>query len=662
LLLCFHIFLFFWIYLVSSIYSFLYIMEMQLGLCDVAILAGGMGTRLKMRTGKLPKPMAPILGKPVLEYQIELCRAHGFSRIALLVHYGYETIRNHFGNGHKWGVELVYCLEQDPRGTAGALLDALANMENRFLVLYGDTYVDVDLDAVVRYHTASGAVGTLLLHPNDHPEDSDLVEVNSQMRVLGVHPYPRSADSFYSNLVNAGLYVLERDALLEMIPIATKSDLAKDTFPAMLRAGMHLHSYVTPEYIKDMGTPDRLDKVERDILAGVPERLSSRQLRHAVFLDRDGTLNVEVNHLRAPLQLQLLPGVVDAVRSLNKAGFLAVGVTNQPVLARGDVSWTDLNRIHSKLDHLLGEGKAYLDRMYVCPHHPDRGFAGEVLELKIDCDCRKPRTGMIDRAVRELDIARENSWLVGDATSDIRAGKRAGLRTILVRTGHAGLDGKYEDQPDYVMPDLPAAVDWILRGHGSMARQLMSVSAAAASARLILVAGLARAGKSSTARLMEEQLSAAGRFVHVLSLDGWLRPVNERPEGVGVLERYDMQAVIAALKPILDGGGRHWMQLPFYERKSRSARLGPLRSIGPDDVLIVEGVPALMDPALRAAADVRVFVDVDEAQREQRLQADYAWRGEPLESIDWRLRSRKQDELPIVRKSSVYATHIISSF
>jgi len=618
-----------------------------------------MGTRLKVRTGNLPKPMAPILGRPVLEHQIELCRRHGFIRIAFLVHYEHEAISSYFGDGKRWGVELVYCVEQDARGTAGALHDALDRMDEQILVLYGDTYADVDLGSLYASHASSGAVATLFLHPNDHPDDSDLVEVDAQLRVIAVHSYPRSAHEVYANLVNAALYVLERDTLATVIPATGKPDLAKHTFPSMLSAGMHLHAYITPEYIKDMGAPDRLDKVERDIVMGLPERLSSRQLRHAVFLDRDGTLNVEVNHLCSPLQLQLLPGVAHAVRSLNSAGLLAVGVTNQPVLARGDVSWADLNRIHATLDHLLGEGKAYLDRMYVCPHHPESGFAGEVPELKIDCDCRKPRTGMIDRAVRELDIARQGSWLVGDTTSDIRAGTRAGLHTILVRTGHAGLDGKYDDQPDYVMPDLPAAVNWILRGHASMARQLLSVTAAAANARLILVAGPARAGKSCTARVMAEQLGAAGRFVHVLPLDGWLRPINQRPEGGGVRDRYDMEAIMAALKPILEDGGRHWLPLPLYERKSRSARLGPVRSIGPDDVLIVEGVPALMDPALRAAADVRVFVDVDDVQREQRLHADYLWRGELLDSADRRLLSRNQDELPTVRDSAAYATHHI---
>ena len=630
---------------------------------QVAILAGGMGTRLKGRTGSLPKPMAPIMGRPVLEHQIELCKRHGFTRIALLVHYEYDRICAYFEDGKRWGVELTYHVEQVARGTAGALLDAFDGMDDRFIVLYGDTYADVDLCTVWESHIASGACATLFLHPNDHPHDSDLVEIDDNFQVVAMHPYPHPQNELYPNLVNAALYVLERDILIKVVPVTGKSDLAKHMFPAMLVAKMPIHAYRTPEYIKDMGTPDRIDKVERDIVVGLPERLSSRHARQAVFMDRDGTLNVEVNHLHLPSQLVLLPGVAEAIYELNGAGILAVGVTNQPVVARGDVTWAELHRIHARLDELLGQGKAYLDRLYVCPHHPECGFTGEVSELKIDCDCRKPRTGMFNRAVVELNIDRGQSWMVGDTTSDIRAGKNAGLRTILVRTGYAGLDGKYSDEPDYVMPDFPAAVGWILHGHASIARQLLSITASIVTAkqRMILVAGPARAGKSSTARVLAEQLRAAGWVVHMFSLDGWLRPIDQRLEGAGLLHRYDMQAIVSMLTPILKGG-RHWIQLPFYERMSRSIQSGHQHSIGPDDLIILEGVPALLEPALIGSADVRVFVDVDDEERLRRLKADYAWRGEPWESVEIRLHSRDHDELPVVRASAKNATHRISTY
>ena len=625
--------------------------------CQVAILAGGLGTRLKSRTGNLPKPMATVLGRPVLEHLIILCQRHGFARIALLVHYGSEAIQSHFGDGTHWGVQLSYCNEYSARGTAGALLDALPQLENRFLVLYGDTYADIDLARLWHAHDTSGAQATLVLHPNDHPHDSDLVEVNASGRVKTVHAYPHLESNVQRNLVNAALYVLQRDAIKDVIPHEGKADLAKHTFPAMLAANLHLQGYITPEYIKDMGTPERLDKVEYDLMSGITDRLSARQLRHAVFMDRDGTLNVEVDHLSSPEQLQLIDGTAEAVRQLNRAGVLAVCVTNQPVLARGDVTWPDLNRIHATLDQQLGAGHAYLDRLYVCPHHPDRGFPGEVAELKVACDCRKPETGMIDRAVRELGIARQLSWMIGDTTADIAAGARAGLRTVLVRTGHAGLDDKHPAVPDYVMPNLAAAVRWILHGHTTLATQLLPMLQACSQTRLVLVGGPARAGKSTVARRLAELLEAAGSEATVVSMDGWLRPVAQRPEGTGALQRYDITALLNWLQPLLQGNRRHWLQVPVYDRKARSTRPGPLRTIAPDAVLIVEGVPALMVPTLRDAAAVRLHIDVNDDSRLERLLTDYAWRGAANDDVLARLQQREHDEVPATRASASFATH-----
>lgn len=625
---------------------------------QVAILAGGKGTRLKDRSGHLPKPMVPILAKPVLEHQIELCKRFGFSRIALLVHHQAEAIKTYFGSGARWNVELTYVDEDQPRGTAGALADALEYLDDEFLVLYADTYADIDLRKFWQESQKhADTVGSLLLHPNDHPHDSDLVEVDVTGYVLGIRSYPHPDGVCYRNLVNAALYYLKKTDISSFIPSSGRFDLAKDTFPRMIAAGLKFKSYITPEYIKDMGTPDRLDKVERDITIGLPERLSVRCLRSAVFIDRDGTINQEVNHLNRPDQLELIPGAGDALRRLNRAGVLAVGVTNQPVLARGDVTWAGLEAIHAKLDQLLGEKKAYLDGLYVCPHHPDKGFEGEIPELKIKCDCRKPETGLIDQAVRELSIDRRKSWMIGDTTSDMASGKRAGLRTILVRTGYAGLDGKHKDTPDYIVPDLQAAVDLILHGHGVIVRQLFDVCSEVFNARLVLIGGCARSGKSTVASVLSEMIGDSGRQAHVISLDGWLKPVECRKEGDGVTGRYDIEAVTDLLLPLMKSESRHSINVPQYERKSRSF-LGPVaHSIGPNDLLIVEGVTALLDNRFLEYAAARIYVDVSDEVRACRLKEDYAWREEKLDDLEVRLVSREMDEVPLVRASASCATH-----
>lgn len=198
-----------------------------------------------------------------------------------------------------------------------------------------------------------------------------------------------------------------------------------------------------------------------DRVSGLSERQSVGTSRTAVFLDRDGTLNVEVNRLRSVDQLELIPGAAEAVRSLNRAGILAVVVTNQAVIARGDCSEAGLEQIHDKLESLLGEHGAYLDAIYYCPHHPDRGSPGERAELKIECDCRKPGTAMIERAASDFPILLKDAWMIGDTTVDLQTAQNAGIRSILVRTGHAGRDQRWSARPDFEFSDLKEAVEFV---------------------------------------------------------------------------------------------------------------------------------------------------------------------------------------------------------
>nr|WP_315198958.1 HAD-IIIA family hydrolase [uncultured Flavobacterium sp.] len=627
---------------------------------DVVILAGGMGSRLKSVTGNLPKPMASLLGKPVLEHQIELCKKFGFFKIALLVHYEYEVISDYFADGTKWGVAISYIVEKEPRGTAGALSDALDFLTDQILVLYGDTYLDVNLRSIIDFHYKNEAAVTLMVHPNDHPNDSDLVEIDANSKILKIHPYPHVENMYLPNLVNAALYVIEKDVLKGAVPQIGKYDLAKHTFPSLISDNKGIFGYISQEYIKDMGTPERLNKVERDIIVGLPEKLSTRHLRMAIFLDRDGTINEEVNHLSKPDQLLLIEGAGEGIRKINRSGLLAVGITNQPVLARGEVTWDGMQKIHYKLDHDLGLKNAYLDKIYLCPHHPHKGFLGEIAELKIECNCRKPKTGLIDLAVEELQVDRTKSWFIGDTTSDVLAGKNAGLRTVLLRTGHAGNDGKYSVKPDFIFPDLKGAIDWIIDDYGLLVKKIMPIVPLASESRVVLIGGPARSGKSTTARIMEELLKQIGKTVHVISLDGWLLPVKNRNEGTGVLSRYDMLNVQKFVKSFLNSS-RNDFDIPIYDRLQRSSNNYDSISIGPDDIVILEGVTALMDDFLCSNSNTRIFVDVDDVERERRLAEDYAWRNEDKDILKQKLASRMLDEIPAVRRSEINSTHKITN-
>lgn len=426
------------------------------------VLAGGKGTRLRERLGGKPKPLVDVDGVPLLARQLKALRMYGVTDVLLLVSHAADQIEHFIADSGFDGLAVTLVHEGEPRGTAGALLAAIDRLAPRFLVIYGDTLFDVDIGRLWDAHVGGGADATLLLHPNDHPFDSDLVELDDAGFVGRIHAAPHPEGAWVPNLVNAAMYVMERESIAFWRDAPPPSDIARDLFPAMLRRGARLLGYRSFEYIKDVGTPARLDKAVKALRSGMVGRARLGTPQRAVILDRDGTINELRGHLAVAEDLELVPGAAEAIKRLNDAEWRVVVVTNQPVLARGEATAQELKRIHAKLDVLLGRVGAFVDRLYFCPHHPDRGFPGEVAELKMVCECRKPAPGLIKQAVAEMNLDLRQSWLVGDSTGDMELAKTCGLRSILVRTGCGGTDGKYGAAPDLTAPDLPEAVGLIL--------------------------------------------------------------------------------------------------------------------------------------------------------------------------------------------------------
>ena len=436
---------------------------------QAVILAGGKGTRLRQITGDLPKPLVDVAGRPLLVHQLDLARDQGIRDILVLTGYRSAAIRDFIGDGSRYGVNVTYHDEDDsdPLGAAGALLSAFDLLEDRFFVFYGDCFMKVDLLRMMSFHVERAADAVLFVHPNDHPQDSDLVEADATGWIGKFHAHPHPEKSWLANCVNAALHTFDKAALQPYRDrwsrgsIAHRLDLGKDLFPMMLADGRRLLAYNCGEYVKDSGTPHRLEKVIADLQSGRVDRDSLVHPQPAIFLDRDGTLNVEVERVRTPDDLELIEGAVEAVRMINKSGFRAILVTNQAVLARGDCDEPGLRQVHAKLETLLGRGGAWLDGIYFCPHHPHRGYPGEVPELKIQCECRKPKPGMLYRAKQDFNLDLANSWMIGDSALDIQTARSAGLRAVLVRTGKGGLDSSSADSPDYTFDSLREAVVFI---------------------------------------------------------------------------------------------------------------------------------------------------------------------------------------------------------
>lgn len=423
------------------------------------IMAGGKGTRLASLNAEIPKPMFPVTGRPILEYQIESLVKSGVKDITLIVGYLKEIIKEHFGNGSKFGVRINYIEENEPLGTAGALY-YLKNEPDDFILVFGDLILDIDFNRFMSFHKEHESTITLFGHPNSHPYDSDVIEVGENHRVSGIISKKIKRNFYYHNFVNAGVYCVNPRAL-DNITIPQKVDFENQFIKGLIKEG-RVFVYKSTEYVKDMGTPDRLAEVSADIKNGVVSDRSLKQKQKAIFLDRDGTVNEYVGFLRDIDNFRLLPGVAEAIAKINASSYLAIIATNQPVIARGEVTFQELDEIHKKMETELGKGGSYLDDIFFCPHHPDKGYQGEVAELKMYCDCRKPKIGMLIEAAEKYNIDYNESWYIGDTTMDIQTGKNAGIRTILVQTGQAGQDGKYDAMPDYIAENLLAAVTYIL--------------------------------------------------------------------------------------------------------------------------------------------------------------------------------------------------------
>lgn len=393
----------------------------------VVIIAGGKGTRIASVANEIPKAMIPINGKPVIEFQIELAKSYGFIEFIFIIGHLGEQIEQYFGNGAKWGVEISYFKETQALGTAGALAYLKNDLLEDFFVFYGDTVMDIDLERMVAYHLENKSDATLLVHPNDHPYDSDIVELDESGLVKKICNKPHPAGFISRNLVNAALFIFS-PKILDCIKIRAKSHIEKDIIPKCIENGLKIYGYISPEYIKDMGTPERYIKVCDDVISGKVSKLNWKNIRPAVFLDRDGIITKEIDLLHSIEKLELIEGAAEAIKYINEKGYLVIVVTNQPVIARNLCTLDELDLIHAKLETLLGEKHTYLNAIYFCPHHPDGGYPEERIEYKVKCTCRKPAPGMLLKAVNDWNIDISNSIMIGDRESDVLAGNNAKVK------------------------------------------------------------------------------------------------------------------------------------------------------------------------------------------------------------------------------------------
>ena len=424
------------------------------------IQAGGAGTRLKTITGDLPKVMVELNGKPIIEWQIESLKRSGILDLVIIISKNGKLISDYCGDGKKFGVNISYIKEESPLGTAGGLYFAKEIIRDDFVLCFGDLMLDVDWMRFHRFHKEKGSSLTAFAHPNSHPFDSDLLVTDNEEKITKIDSKHNVRDYYYENLTNAGLYVCSKE-VLDFVEEPEKIDFEKAVLKHFVEEGK-AYAYRSSEYVKDCGTPDRYYSVEKDLKNGIIHGKSLSNLQKCIFLDRDGTINKYRGLVKKADELELADDAALAIKTINESRYLAICATNQPVIARGDTTFEELKNIHNKMETLLGKGGAYLDGLYFCPHHPAGGFEGEVPELKFDCDCRKPKIGLLKKAQERFNIDLSKSWFIGDTDRDIQTGINAGCRTIFLDTTPNPPIRFVDAKPDFVCHSLSEAVNLIM--------------------------------------------------------------------------------------------------------------------------------------------------------------------------------------------------------
>ncbi len=618
------------------------------------VLAGGKGTRLGEKTQLTPKPMLQIGGKPVLQHQVELFKSYGITDITFLVNHLSDSIIQHFGDGSNFGVSIQYYNEREPLGTAGGLKDLENILTDDFILLYGDVMLNMDLSRLIAFHKKNESDCTIVVHPNDHPQDSDLVEVDDQHRVVAFHSKPHDEGKYYRNIVNAGLYILN-PSILRFIKKGKKADFGHDVFPAIYNK-VSMFGYNTAEYLKDMGTPSRLERVTKDYLSGRIERASYKYKRACIYLDRDGVLNEDTDLISRHEDLNLFEFVPEAIKKINQSEYLSVVITNQSVVARNLCTYDDVKVIHNKMEALLGEHGAYLTGIYFCPHHPDGGFPGENIEYKVNCSCRKPKPGMLLEAASEFNIDLKKSWMVGDSDRDVKAGKAAGCKTIAVRTGRSTHTSQLN--PDYWFENLTEAVSFIIDNPYKEIMGKINDKAIKSNSSpfVIAIGGRARSGKSAISKYVAQWFEDKGKKVLHVEMDKWLLAESDRMNAKNVFDRYQLSLLNKDLLNLLKGQAVTALGYSI----DLDAKKEPV-IYNPDgyDIIILDGVVALSMPEIRELTQLKLFVNINSDLHKQRFFDYYKWRGKTENEIFCLFYARLLDENRLIDRHIDFADIIV---
>ncbi|MGV8141879.1 MAG: HAD-IIIA family hydrolase [Candidatus Woesearchaeota archaeon] len=620
------------------------------------IIAGGKGTRLSQLTSDMPKPMINIKSRPLLYHVMHNAQKYGFNDFIFKTGYLSNKIEEFFGDGSEFDCKIEYFIEKEPLGTAGGL-NHLKDSKSIFIILYGDVLLNFNLHKMLDFHLKNNSQATLAIHHSDHPEDSDVVVVDNESRIKKMIHKPGNKE--HGSITNAALYILNPECFGH-IPESGKFDFGKEILPRIIDSGLRVYGYMSEEYMKDVGTMQRYAEVNDDIEEG---KVFNKV--EAVFLDRDGIINEEVDLLHKIEDFRLIEGVTDAIRTFNDSNIPAIVVTNQPVIARNLCDESDVEKIHEYMKNELRKGGAYLEYVYYCPHHPEKNHPGSNPKYRIECECRKPKTGMLMQAKKKFGLNLKNCFMIGDTTTDIKTGTDAGCRTILIKTRYKGKDNKHDIKPEYEFDTLMDAAEFIKKyNYSALSAILKDVGKKLERKKrvIILIGGCSRTGKTTLSKDIIDRITSTEHTdkkkisAITISLDNWLIDIDKRPAGSKVYDRFSINEINDSIKRLIEGQD---VMIPDYDISSRKRTGHRKFNVGESRIIIIEGVIALDIEELRKMSDIAIFKDERDKIRIERLNRYFADRNIPLEQREKDIADRELEEIPYIKKTSKYAKYIL---
>lgn len=361
------------------------------------ILAGGFGTRLQSVVHDVPKPMAPVCGRPFLNYILDNLNKNHFTKVVLAVGYQKESIMKYYLNRYK-NLEIVYSIETEPLGTGGCLKQAMQWIDDDYVfVLNGDTMFDIDFQQMAK--TQSLCIACKEMEEFDRYGE---VIFDEDMCIQSFE----EKKFVHKGYINGGIYYLPKN-IFDSYTLNQRFSLEKDFFEVYMKE-LSIQAFLSNAYFLDIGIPEDYEKAQKEF-----------GNKKALFLDRDGVVNIDYGHVHTIDQFHLTDFIVDVCKKYQDQEYLVFVVTNQAGIGKGLYRKSDFLQLNTYMKNLLKDKGIEIEDTFYCPHRPEE-----------NCSCRKPNPGLFLEAINQYHLDYKNSVVIGDKLSDLEAGYRSGIKEL----------------------------------------------------------------------------------------------------------------------------------------------------------------------------------------------------------------------------------------